>query len=157
MIFCNSVIIFVILWYSGVIFCDCVIFACDFCDFKKGVRRWSHWLPLVYLHVLILPSLITKQGVPLQKFLFIVGRFSIVCANAKHEAWNSLSHTVINLHETVGRNNVFSKHSSKKSRKDQHITAARIRTYTARLTTNYNCLPTFATVSCTFTSVTLLS
>ena len=78
-------------------------------------------------------SVILTEGLPWVKNIksnqikikSIMGKFSKVCANAEHEAWNSSSPTVINLHGKVGRNDVFfSKYSSKRARKDQRITSA---------------------------------
>ena len=81
---------------------------------RKGLGRvLSEWREnkkgvVIYHRVIILPSLITKQDTSLQKkFVFIVGKFSKVCANAEHEAWNGSSPTVINVHGKVGRNDVF--------------------------------------------------
>ena len=65
---------------------------------------------VIHLRVFILPSLITKHDTPLQKIVSVMGKFSKVCANAEHEAWNNSSPSVINLHGKVTRNNIFSKH-----------------------------------------------
>ena len=93
----------------------------------------------------------------------VMGKFSKLCANKRHNAWRSNSPVMINLKAKVCSSNVFFKaFNQRNAQKPKHHFCTdclrefwKIREYTCSLPENYEGLPSYTTVSKIFeTAVT---
>lgn len=120
---------------------------------------------VIYLRVNYLPSRITKQDILLQKVCFRYGKiFENLC---ERRTWN-LEQFITCCDKPAWKSRekeCFFKAFKQRNKKrptdnfctDCILSCLKKRTYTARLPTNYRCLPSFATVSRAFNSVTFFS